>query len=92
MQEVATYKSDDFFAATPTTMSGRIIDMLAVHNGWPIADADVTTAFMHAAEEELIYTLPADGWRKKVGAGGLPRISTDGERERRLGSRISRMS
>ena len=45
-------------------MSGRIIDLLAVHNGWPIADADVTTAFMHAAEEELIYTAPADGWRK----------------------------
>ncbi len=62
LQEVATYKSDDFFAATPTTMSGRISDMLAVHNGWPIADTDVTTAFMHAAEEELIYTLPADGW------------------------------
>ena len=30
LQEVATYKSDNFFAATPTTMSGRIIDLLAV--------------------------------------------------------------
>ncbi len=39
--------------------------MLAVHNGWPIADADITTALMHEAEEELIYTLPADGWRKE---------------------------
>ena len=64
LQEIATRKSDDYFAATPTTASNRIIDMMAVQNDWPIADADVTTAFLHAREDELIYTAPADCWRK----------------------------
>ncbi len=82
LQEVATYKSDDFFAATATTMSGRIIDLLAVHNGWPIADADVTTAFTHATEEELIYTAPADGWRKPGWSWRLPK-NINGEEHQR---------
>ncbi len=59
--------------------------MLAVHNGWTIADADVTTAFMHAAEEELIYTLPADCWRKQSWCW----MSTNGERECRLDSHFT---
>ena len=60
VQEVATYKSDDFFAATPLTLSSRLTDVLAVQHGWPVADADVTTAFMHAPEESLVYTKPPD--------------------------------
>jgi hypothetical protein len=48
LQEVPTRKSDDYFAAIPTTMSGRVIDFLAACSGWPIAKADVTTACVRA--------------------------------------------
>ncbi len=85
LQEVATYKSDDSFAAMPTTPSGKIIDLLAVHNGWPIANADVTTAFMPAPERYLVLHQPG---RWLDGAGGLPSTSTASEPGHKLGLSI----
>jgi hypothetical protein len=64
LQEVATRKFDDDFAATPTTTSGGFVDVLAVCSGWPIANADLTTAFTGAPEDTLACANPADGWRK----------------------------
>lgn len=57
--------SDDFFSPTPSAVSNRVIDLIAVCRRWPIADAGATMAFMHADEREVVYAQPPNGWRRE---------------------------
>ena len=71
-QDIAWFKSEEFFAATPLTLAGKVIELLAVKRGWSVLTADVSVAFLHApAEDEVLLrppkeATPPEGMQKPV--------------------------
>eukprot|EP00972_Heterocapsa_arctica_P110574 16281071-Heterocapsa_arctica.AAC.1 len=56
----------DAFAATPTSVSMRLLLQRALVNGWRVVTADVSTAFLHAKldDDDEIYVLPPETEKK----------------------------
>jgi hypothetical protein len=70
-------KRDDVFAATPSSCSVRVIDLLSAKYGYKKVVADVSAAFLHAAvpEDECIVVRPPDDYRSaKYPSGCLWRL------------------
>ena len=53
----------DHFSPTPDNASIQVLHVLALNYGWDIMYLDLRRAFMHAPEQELIFTYPPDGWQ-----------------------------
>ena len=60
VREFATDKDPDMFAATAGNEAVSIIDHAAVLKSWPIVCFDVSSAYTHAAETELIFIEPPE--------------------------------
>eukprot|EP00972_Heterocapsa_arctica_P105451 15538174-Heterocapsa_arctica.AAC.1 len=58
VQEVHDGTPRDSYAATPTSMGRRLLMALATRNQWSIQLGDVSTAFLHAPIDELIFVRP----------------------------------
>ena len=65
MQDFAHVKSDDNFAPTPTDETTRILEAFAVHKKYKMRTADVSSAFLHADEEDRIIVRPPEEWRRE---------------------------
>ena len=66
VQDFAYEKSDDFHAATPLALAGRMVEYTAARNIWGTLTADVTGAFLHTAANDA----RAGQGRVVVGQGG----------------------
>jgi len=64
LQDFARSKDGGLFAPNPSQTSARIIDGLAIDNDWPILNADVSTAYMQAEENELVFTMAPQGFEE----------------------------
>ncbi len=64
MQDFAHVKSDDNFAPTPTDETTRILEAFAVHKKYKMRTADVSSAFLHAGEEDRKIVRPPEEWRR----------------------------
>lgn len=58
VQYIARTLSQEYFAATPTPASIRLVLALADALGWDVQTADMITAFLHAPVSEEIYVEP----------------------------------
>ena len=65
VQDFAHVKSDDNFAPTPTDETTRILEAFAVHKKYKMRTADVSSAFLHADEEDRIIVRPPEEWRRE---------------------------
>jgi hypothetical protein len=52
------------FAPTPSLVAVRVVEAIGVQSGWDLVTGDVSTAYMHAPERDLVVTDPPDGWKK----------------------------
>eukprot|EP00972_Heterocapsa_arctica_P075383 11120273-Heterocapsa_arctica.AAC.1 len=55
VQEVNDGSPRDSYAATPTSMGRRLLMAIATRNRWSTQFGDVSTAFLHALIDELIF-------------------------------------
>jgi hypothetical protein len=60
-REFNTGKRDDTFAATSSSAGSRVVDLLATKMQLCTATADVSVAFLHAPETELVFVEPPEG-------------------------------
>ena len=58
-------EAKDLFCATPSNEANNMIDIIALRNDWFLVTIDLTTAFLHAEENELIYTTAPAGYERE---------------------------
>ena len=72
--------ADNVYAATPSTAAVRVVLTLAALYGWDVQTADVSTAFLHAPVDGLVYVRapkhlrpshPGQVWRLEKALYGL---------------------
>ncbi len=62
-QDIAWEKKDnEFFACTPSADTTRCLEAYAIFHGYNMMTADVSTAFLHAQENEKIAMHPPKEW------------------------------
>ena len=61
-KEIATYRTDEFFAPSSTAPTSRMIDILACKCGLARLTLDVKRAFLNVPEDEEIYVQPPREW------------------------------
>ena len=78
-QDSSSIDVDSIYASTPSLVTLRLLLVMALARSWEISLADVSTAFLHAAIEDIVYVWPPSEyypqanclWRLKRAMYGL---------------------
>ena len=65
VREFASTKRDDLFAAASTPTTHLVVDMLCCIFLWSRAIGDITRAFLHVFEDELVFARPPAEWLER---------------------------
>ena len=54
----------DCYTPAAEQPTSRVVDLIAVKNGWPIALLDAVCAYFQAKEDENVFTEPPEEWKR----------------------------